>query len=70
MKKSLLAATLAISLTVTSCLGPDNLYGSLKNWNAEVASDDPINELIFIGMFIIPIYPLALAGEGVVRDRH
>lgn len=66
MKKVLLASTLAIGLSATSCLGPDNAYNSLKNWNAQMSEQDWLNEVVFIGMVIIPVYPIALLGDIVI----
>ena len=66
MRKTLLAAALALGLTTSSCLGPDNLYGSLKNWNATVSDQDWLDEVIFIGFWVIPIYPFALLGDVVI----
>jgi hypothetical protein len=66
MKKSLLSAALALSLLTPACLGPDNLYGGIKNWNAEVSDQDWLNEVIFVGFWIIPVYPFALLGDVVI----
>lgn len=66
MKKTLLSAALTLSLLTPACLGPDNLYNGVKNWNATVASQDWVNELIFIGFWILPVYPIAALGDIVI----
>jgi len=66
MKKSIVALALLASLTCTSCLGPDRAYNSIKNWNADVTDHDWANELIFLGLNIIPVYPIALFGDIVI----
>jgi hypothetical protein len=66
MKKTLLGGVLALGLLSSSCLGPDNLYGSLKNWNAEVTEQDWLNEVIFVAMMVVPVYPIALLGDVLV----
>lgn len=66
MKKTLLASLLAFGLFGSSCLGPDPLYNSIKNWNAEVSEQDFINEAIFIGLQIIPVYGFALLGDIII----
>ena len=68
MKKSLVAAALALSLTAPSCLGPDNLYHSVKNWNVGLSSQDWVNEVVFLGMLIIPVYPIALLGDVLILN--
>ncbi|MCB9916034.1 MAG: DUF3332 family protein [Planctomycetes bacterium] len=59
MKKVLLASLLALGVSTTSCLGPDNTYHSIKNWNAELSEQDWVNEIVFLGLNIIPVYGIA-----------
>jgi len=68
MKKSLVAAALVLSLTAPSCLGPDNLYRSVHNWNAELSDQDWVNEVVFLGMIIIPVYQFAWLGDVVILN--
>lgn len=66
MKKTLVATALTLGLTCSSCLGPDNLYHSVKNWNANLSDQDWVNEVVFLGLVIIPVYPLAMAGDVLI----
>jgi hypothetical protein len=66
MKKSLLAATLVLGLCSSSCLGPDNLHNSVKNWNAELSTEDWVNEVVFIALVIIPVYQVSWLLDVVV----
>jgi len=66
MKKTLLALVLSVGLASSSCLGPDHLYHSVKNWNAGLSDQDWVNELVFLGLMIVPVYPFALAGDVLV----
>lgn len=66
MKKTLLAGALALSLMSQSCLGPNNAYNSIRNWNTTVTDQDWINEILFLGMVIIPVYGIALLGDYVI----
>ena len=59
MKKALVSLALVLGLACPSCLGPDHLYNSIKNWNAELSEQDWVNELVFLGLMIIPVYPIA-----------
>jgi Domain of unknown function (DUF3332) len=65
LQKKLLVALLALGLT-TSCLGPDNMYNSVKNWNAGLSEKDWVNEIVFLGLVIIPVYPFALMGDILI----
>lgn len=60
MKKAFLALALTVGLTTSSCLGPNNLYRSIQNWNAELSDMDWLNEIVFLGLNIIPVYGIAL----------
>ena len=66
MKRALVAAVLALSLSSASCLGPDHAYGQIKNWNAGLSDQDWVNELVFLGLCIIPVYPIALTGDWLI----
>jgi hypothetical protein len=66
MKKLLLPSLLCIVLGCSGCLGPDNLYGSIKNWNAGLSEQHWVNEIVFLGLVIIPVYPIALAGDVLI----
>jgi len=66
MKKTAIAAALVLALTCSSCLGPDSLYNSVKNWNAGLSKQDWVNEVVFIGLYFIPVYPIALFGDIVI----
>ena len=66
MKKSLVVAALVLGLGGSSCMGPDNLYRSVKNWNAGLSDKDWINELVFVGLILVPVYPICLTADYVV----
>lgn len=68
MKKTILAAALALGITTSSCLGPDNAYNSIKNWNAELSEQDWVNEIVFLGLTFIPVYGFALFLDVVVLN--
>ncbi|MFN0241810.1 MAG: DUF3332 family protein [Planctomycetota bacterium] len=68
MKKLLLAAVLVLGVSTPSCLGPDNAFHSVKNWNAELSEQDWVNEVVFLGLTIIPVYGLAHLVDVVVLN--
>lgn len=59
-------AALGICLTGTSCIGPNNAYNSLAAWNSEVTENKYVNELAFLGLHIVPVYPLFLVGDYII----
>ena len=66
MNKTIIAGALVLGLGSTSCLGTNNAFNGINNWNAGVTQQDWVNELIYIGLWIIPVYPLALTGDALI----
>jgi hypothetical protein len=66
MKKHALALVLALALPCSGCLGPDNAHNSIRNWNANATEHDWLNEVIFIGLTVVPVYGLAYLGDILI----
>lgn len=66
MKQALLASLLVLGLAGSSCLGPDNLYRSVKDWNVELSDQDWLVEVVFIGLWVVPVYEIALIGDVLI----
>lgn len=66
MKKPLVALVLTVSILSSSCLGEFKAFNNLKNWNKEVSDNKFVNNAIFWGFFIIPVYPLFFLGDLVI----
>lgn len=64
-KKSLIIATvvaLSASMMMQSCIGSFALFNKVKNWNDHVG-DKFVNELVFVAMWILPVYELSFAAD-------
>jgi hypothetical protein len=67
MRKFLLNLGIAAFLMgSTGCLGSFQLFNNLKDWNHEATDDKWLNELIFLGLNIIPVYGLAFLGDAII----
>jgi hypothetical protein len=66
ISKTIAGLSLAVCLTGTSCIGPNNAFNSLSNWNSGLSESKYINELAFIGLNIIPAYPICLWGDYII----
>lgn len=67
--KSTLIKSLAVVLTVaamSSCYGPFRLTSKLHAWNGQVSQKKFVNELVFLGMCIIPAYEICILGDGLI----
>jgi len=60
--------TLALSVCIlsTSCLGSFSAFNGLRDWNSQVSNNKFVNNLVFWGLNIIPVYPLFLAGDMII----
>ena len=66
MKKLLLPLALAATLLSTSCVGTNSLFRTTHAWNCEATSSKWFNELIHLGMWIIPVYEVTLLGDILI----
>lgn len=66
MKKSILAVALSSSLLFSSCLGSFQAFNNLKDWNHEVSDNKFVNNLVFWGLNIIPVYGLFFIGDTLI----
>ena len=71
MKKTYLSAalilTVAASLSFSSCIGSFSLTSKLMNWNNSV-SNKFVNELIFFGFWILPVYEVTALADLIVLN--
>ena len=65
MLKNLIIAA-ALVLGASSCLGPNKTTVALWEWNNEVSENEWVNEAVFLGCNIIPVYPIAIFVDVIV----
>lgn len=63
MRKLLLCSVLSLTFLSTSCLGSFSAWNNLKDWNEDFSDNKFVNNAIFWGLNIIPIYPLFYAAD-------
>lgn len=66
MKKLIICATLSLTLLSTSCLGSFSAFNELKDWNQDLTDSKFVNNLVFWGLNIIPVYGLFFFGDTVI----
>jgi hypothetical protein len=59
-------AALSACLVAPSCIGPDNLYRGVSAWNSNISDSKYVNEILFLGLHILPVYPIAMVGDRLV----
>lgn len=69
MKKhfKITALLLAATIVLSSCIGSFRLTNNIKDWN-EGLGDKFVNELVFVALHIVPVYPIAMFVDGVVLN--
>jgi len=66
MKKLIICATLSLTLLSTSCLGSFSAFNGLKDWNNDLTDSRFVNNLVFWGLNIIPVYGLFFFGDTII----
>ncbi|MBC9795190.1 DUF3332 domain-containing protein [Sinomicrobium weinanense] len=66
MKKLLLCSVLSLSLLCSSCLGSFSAFNNLKDWNHTISDSKFVNNLVFWGLNIIPVYGLFFLGDALI----
>lgn len=69
MKKSFKFSALLLSATIllSSCIGSFGLTNKVKDWN-ESLGNKFVNELVFVCMHIVPVYPIAIFADVIVLN--
>ena len=66
-KRSIFCIMLASCLLFSSCIGSFKLWNNLKSWNEGIGNKF-VNELIFIGLNIVPVYGIAYLADALVLN--
>ncbi len=61
-----MALVMAGALTFSSCLGSFRAFNNLKDWNQTVSDSKFVNNLVFWGLNIIPVYGLFFLGDTLI----
>ena len=66
MRKLLVCSLLCASFLFTSCLGSFSAWNGLRDWNEDATDNKFVNNAIFWGLNIIPVYGLFYAGDVLI----
>ena len=66
MKKFVLALSLSAALLFSSCLGSYRAFNNLLDWNSGVSDSRFVNNLVFWGLWIVPVYELFILGDTFI----
>ena len=59
LKLTTACVVLASSVALTSCIGSFGLTNKVLAWNKQLTNNNFVNELIFIGLHIVPVYEVS-----------
>lgn len=66
MRKAIAGLLLLACLGTPSCVGPFNAFNGVSSWNSRATDSRFLNELIYIGLWIVPVYQVAAFGDAVI----
>jgi len=64
--KKIILSSIASSILLTSCIGSFSAFNGLREWNENVTDNKFGNEIIFIALWVIPVYQIASLGDLVI----
>lgn len=67
IKTSIICCALS-GLTLTSCIGSYALFNKVLGWNQQATGNKFLDELIFIGLWIVPVYEVTLLADALVLN--
>ncbi|MBQ8360353.1 MAG: DUF3332 domain-containing protein [Bacteroidaceae bacterium] len=67
-KVSALCALLCGSIMLSSCIGSFGLFNKVRTWNEGVTDSKFVNELLFLAMWIVPVYEISMLADGLVLN--
>ena len=66
MKKRVVVGLLGFSVLFTSCIGSFSAFNGLREWNENATNNKFGNEVIFIALWVIPVYQIASLGDFII----
>ena len=66
MKKLAIALTLTFLMIGTSCVGSYRAFNGLASWNTRATDSKWWNEVINLGLYIIPVYEIVFLGDMLI----
>ena len=66
MKKLLACGLLSSTILFTSCIGSFSAFNGLREWNEGVTESKFGNELIFLALWIVPVYGVATLADLII----
>lgn len=68
IKVSAMCALLCGSIMFSSCIGSFGLFNKVRTWNEGVTDSKFVNELLFLAMWIVPVYEISMLADGLVLN--
>jgi hypothetical protein len=66
MRKQLIAFALIATLVGSSCVGSYRAFNSLASWNTRATDSKWWNEVINLGLWIVPVYEILFLGDSLI----
>lgn len=66
MRKVVSCLLLSSAILFSSCLGSFKAFNNLKDWNQGATDSKFVDNLIFWGLWIVPVYELFLLGDAII----
>ena len=58
-----LVLSVVLAFALTGCYGSYTAHHALNRWNGHATNNKWANSAIHFGLWVVPVYPLAIAGD-------
>lgn len=63
------AALATTSVSQTGCYGSYSAFNAVHHWNGGVTGSKVANSVIHFGLWVIPVYELAIVGDWLIFNN-
>ncbi|MDR0711430.1 MAG: DUF3332 domain-containing protein [Prevotellaceae bacterium] len=56
----------ASAMLLSSCIGSFSMFNKVLSWNNKATNNKFVNELIFLGLFVVPVYEASFFVDAVL----
>lgn len=63
------AALAATSVSQTGCYGSYSAFNAVHHWNGGATGSKVVNSVIHFGLWVIPVYELAIVGDWLIFNN-
>ncbi len=61
-----LVVVAALAASQAGCYGSYSAFKAVNRWNGTLSRNNVVNSLIHLGLYVVPVYPIAFVGDFLI----